>query len=468
MPRLDYDYTNLTADVVGADHGISDADIDALRPALAAAVDDLHEFGAGEDRVFLDLPDVDPTPLLDRAREDAERFTDLVVLGIGGSSLGARAVYSALTRPYTGDHRDGSTRDGVRLHFVENVDAVATMDLLDHLDLRTTAFNVVTKSGNTIETMSTFAIIRERLIDRFGFDGYQQRVIATTDPRRGGLRQIVEADGLTSFDVPPGVGGRFSVLTPVGLYPLAAAGLDIEALLHGARRARTRAGERAAEENPAGLFALAQVAFHERAMRDVVLMPYAVGLADTAAWFVQLWAESLGKKRRAEDGTIEHVGPTPIGAIGVTDQHSQLQLYMEGPPTKNLVFVEVGTTEVASTVPSLGDACSSLRHLSGRSLDEIMLAELRGVRAGLAEVGRPTSTFRMDVLDADTLGQLLMTLECATALAGHMLGVDPYDQPGVELGKRYAHGLLGRDKERAYAEQLREGMANRTARVVRG
>lgn len=452
MKRISFDYTHLVDDVA-TDTGLSLDTIEQASGRALAGVDALAELGAADELTFPGLPDVDPGEIEARAAVDRAAFTDLVVLGIGGSSLGARAVYSALTRPHSGRHVDGRERDGVRLHFVENVDPVDVADLLDSLDLKTTAFNVVTKSGGTIETMSAFFIARQRLIDAFGVDGYRARMIATTDPRRGALRTIVRDDDLFALDVPPGVGGRFSVFTPVGLYPLAAAGLDVRALLSGAAAARDAAYRRSIDDNVAAMFALTQIALYERGVHDVVLMPYANGLRDTAAWFVQLWAESLGKLKHTDDGSVS-VGPTPIAALGATDQHSQLQLYMEGPPSKNVVFVDAGAPSDDPSVPAAREVCESLRHLGGKQLGEILHAELRGVRAGLAEVGRPTSTIRLRDVSPDTVGALLMTFECAVAIAGSMMGIDPYNQPGVELGKRYAHGLLGRAKEQHYAERI--------------
>ncbi len=464
MKRIAFDYTHLVADVA-ADFGLSHETIAQATARALAGVDTLAEFGSSGETTFLSLPEIDTTAIEERAAADRAAFTDLVVLGIGGSSLGARAVYSALTRPHSGRHVDGSQRDGLRLHFVENVDPVDVVDLLDSLDLKTTVFNVVTKSGGTIETMSAFFIARQRLIDAFGVDGYRARMVATTDPRRGALRNIVREDGLFAFDVPPAVGGRFSVLTPVGLYPLAAAGLDIRALLAGAAAARDAAYRRSVDDNVAAMFALTQIALYEQGVHDVVFMPYANGLRDTAAWFVQLWAESLGKLRHTDDGVVS-VGPTPIAALGATDQHSQLQLYMEGPPTKNIVFVDAGAVADDPSVPAAREVCESLRHLGGKKLGEILHAELRGVRAGLAEVGRPTSTLRLRDVSPDTIGALLMTLECAVSIAGAMLGIDPYNQPGVELGKRYAHGLLGRDKEQHYAERIQAQSRDISERVA--
>lgn len=466
MTKLHFDFGNLMTDVVGVANGLSDDQFHRAAPDVARAVDLLAELGTCEGVTFLQLPEQDLSAILDRASADRATFRDMLVLGIGGSSLGTRAIYAALTRRHSGAHLDGSARAGLRLHFIENVDPVDTLDLLGTLDLEHTVVNVVTKSGNTIETMSTFFIVRDLLTQRFGEDGACARIVVTTDPDNGALRAMAKREGYHCLPVPPEVGGRFSVLSAVGLYPLAAAGLDIVGLLRGAAAARDIAWERDVYENPAAMFALTQYLAYNAGRPDVVFMPYAQNLTDTAAWFVQLWAESLGKLRRHPDGSTLPIGPTPIAALGVTDQHSQLQLYMEGPATKTVVFVEVEEFHTDTSVPPPRMSCESLSHLGGKTLSQLMAAELAGVREGLAETGRPTATIRLRRISPETVGALLMFLECAVSIAGTLFDVDPYNQPGVELGKRFAHGLLGREKEKHYATKIRDAIASRTKRTI--
>jgi glucose-6-phosphate isomerase len=417
---------------------------------------------------FLDMPEQDISHILERARRDRARFTDLVVLGIGGSSLGTRAVYRALRRPHTHAALDAASDGGpaLRLHFIENVDGVEVNDLLSTLPFKTTLFNVVTKSGNTIETLSLFSIVRARLLEEIGEQDYLDHLVFTTDPERGPLRALARREGIASFDVPPGVGGRFSVLSAVGLYPLACAGIDVAELLKGAATVRDGASDPSLEDNAAALFAYHQYSLYMKGMRQVVLMPYCRQLQDLSFWFVQLWAESLGKRRRRDDGSLLEVGPTPIAALGVTDQHSQLQLYMEGPSDRSVVFIDVGHYGDDVMVPSVRGVIDGMAHIGGRPLDEIRRAELEGVREGLAESDRPTATLSLPKLSAESVGGLLMFLECATAIAGGLFGIDPYNQPGVELGKRYAHGLLGREKESHYAEKFRVAVENRIKMAI--
>lgn len=435
---LSFDFTDLLAPrgpLSGDQFAATEARSVAAQARFAA-------FAAEETVRFTHLPLLDVSDIEAVAERLRAGFDHLVVIGIGGSSLGGRALYQALSTP-----RGRKTeRGGCKLWFLENVDGSDVEDLLDLLPLERTAFNVITKSGTTIETMGTFFVVRERLLAAFGEEGYRARMVATTDPAAGELRKLVEREGLTSLPVPPGVGGRFSVLTAVGLLPLAAAGVDIRALLAGAAAARANALEPAG--NASLDFARAHVALVEAGITDLVFMPYAQVLSDTSLWFVQLWAESLGKQRL--DGS--RVGPTPIAAVGAVDQHSQLQLFMEGPANKAVCFVDPGPNS-SLTVPAFGDACPPLAHLANRTFDDLRSAELRGVRAGLIEAGRGVSTITLPAVTAESMGALLFVLESATAMAGWMLGVEPFDQPGVEAGKLFAHGLLGKTSAAEWADR---------------
>lgn len=461
MARIAFDFTNLTDSVVGID-GLSDAELTGSTDNVLAGVAALRKRAAESAANFLHMPEIDLEPIVRVAQTLAGRFDTLVVIGIGGSSLGTRALWSALTRPHSRSLLDGSRRIGPRLVFCENTDPLELSDLLDSLDLSRTAFNVVTKSGVTIETMSSFFVARERLIRAFGLDGYRARMFATTDPAAGSLRAIVEADGLTALDVPPGVGGRFSALSAVGLFPLLAAGIDVAPLLEGARAMRDLALSDDLDRNIAARFAQVQLGLYGKGKTDVVLMPYAHSLFELSLWFVQLWAESLGKPLPSGGA----VGPTPIPAIGTIDQHSQLQLFMEGPKTKNVVFIEVGSMRSDVSVPTVGALCPPLDHLSGKQFEAITHAELAGVREGLVDASRPNSTFAIDQVDAWTMGALMMVFECATAIAGTMFGINAFNQPGVELGKVYAHGILGRAGDEAKAAALLQRIAARVPRVA--
>jgi glucose-6-phosphate isomerase len=383
--------------------------------------------------------------------ELAQSFDDLLVLGIGGSSLGAKALFAALSHPYH-NLLPKPRRKGMRAFFPDNSDGVTFASLLEIVELRRTAIAAITKSGGTAETWAQVLQLDERFRAQ-GLD-LKNQLVAVTDPEKGALRQVARRLGLRSLPVPPGVGGRFSVLTAVGLLPAAAFGVDVKALLQGAADMVERCQSSELQSNPA--YALASVLYSmdvNKKRRIHVLMPYADALRETADWFVQLWAESLGKQAPEGAPSKDGVGPTPLRAVGATDQHSLLQLVMEGPSDKVVVFVAVEQPRVDLPIPNSRFNESDVDYLGGHSFHALLSAEQKATAAALAKNGRPSVTLQMKKLDAHGMGQLLMLLEIATAYAGGLYQVNPYDQPGVEAGKRYACGLLGRP---GYEEAKRE------------
>ena len=434
------DYTFMTEPAVQGALSASDLTdaTSAFQAAHAAVTDWRKSFPNG----FLELPDDAAQvkhcrALAQWARERGAR--DLVVLGIGGSALGPIALRTALL-PSGWNSLPASNRDGrPRLHVLDNVDPITMAALLDRLELGATIFIVTSKSGGTAETMAQYLVVRDRL-EKAGRPA-REHLIFVTDPEKGALRRIASEESIASVPIPPNVGGRFSVLTPVGLLPAAIAGIDIAGLLDGAGDMRKRCQSEDWRRNPAGAFAVLQwLADTRRGRRCQVFMPYADGLRDMAAWFVQLWAESLGKIR--PDGTS--TGPTPIAALGATDQHSQVQLFMEGPDDKTITFLRIVDGAQDVTIPRLHGNHPDLSYLGGHTLGELLEIERAATAGALASRGRMNMTLSLDRLDGWHLGGLIMLLEMATAFAGELYGINAFDQPGVELGKRFTYGMFGR------------------------
>jgi len=434
------DYTFMTAPAVaGGITAEERADAQAaFRDAYAAT---MRRRSAGE-LGFFDLPDdavaaARCVELADQARRRGVR--DVVVLGIGGSGLGPIALRTALCAPGY-NALDDATRGGMpRLHVLDNVDPATVEATLLRLDLASSLFIVTSKSGGTAETLAQYLVVRGRLDDA-GLPA-RDHLVFVTDPSKGALRRIAGEEDIATAEIPPAVGGRFSVLTPVGLLPAAMMGIDLAALLAGAADMRARCEGNAWSANPAGAFAVLQWLADTRHGRSGhVFMPYSDPLRDCAAWFIQLWAESLGKIR--PDG--RHVGPTPIAALGATDQHSQVQLFMEGPADKTVTFVTVAEGAADLTIPSLHREHADLAYLGGHRLGELLSVEQRATAGALAARGRLNMTLALDRVDAWHVGALFMLLEVATAFAGALYGINAFDQPGVELGKRFTYGMFGR------------------------
>jgi glucose-6-phosphate isomerase len=445
------DYTNMLA---GAVKGAIPATAwqDAQQQFAAVRGDLIAQHRAGR-LGFLDLP---ADTALHRQSSDYAtrmrgRFDDVVVLGIGGSALGPIALRTAL-RPSAWNSLSTQQRGGQpRLHVLDNVDPVTITALLDRLDLARALFIVTSKSGGTAETMAQYLVVRDRLDRAFGREA-REHLVFVTDPQKGALRAIAQSDGIAALDIPPAVGGRFSVLTPVGVLPAALIGIDTAALLSGAGDMAQRCETDDLRRNPAGVFATLQWLSGEQLGRHIqVLMPYSDPLRDLAAWFVQLWAESLGKERLGAPGV--GVGPTPLAALGATDQHSQVQLFMEGPHDKTVAFVAVVEPVADVEIPCLHRETPELAYLGGHRLAELLDVERRATAGALARRGRPNLTIEVDRVDEWHFGGLLMLFEIATIYAGTLYGVNPLDQPGVELGKQFTYAMLGRaDAEEARRE----------------
>ena len=443
MQNIHLDFDNVMAERIGEGHGITRAELEGIRERAAKCFQNLVKERSGGLLPFLDLPyDKHTTARVSEVANDVKKrdFSDFVVLGIGGSALGNIALHMALNGPF--DNGLSNVRKGCpRIHIIDTIDPDIFNGLLRLINLEKTVFNVISKSGTTVETVAQFLIVRDLLRKKLG-NGYGKNLIATTDPVDGALRRIAGEDNYTTLDIPEGVGGRFSVLTPVGLLSAAVSGIDIEAALAGAASMDRLCQSDDIRQNPALMNAVLQCISYNKGKQISVMMPYSSRLKGVAEWYCQLWAESLGKKLSV-DGEVVHCGPTPVRALGPTDQHSQLQLYMEGPFDKVITFLIVGRFESSIKIPSdVPD--KNLAHLSGHSLEELMEAERLGTQAALTENGRPNCTIYLPEISAFHIGQLLYLFELQTALAGKLFGINPFDQPGVEAGKLNANALLGK------------------------
>ena len=437
---LDYDRSGLFGDELIPRQSAPTGDDERIQ----GAVDGLEDrFSSGEIG-FVDTPETPTEPIEAWAAERLdEQWEAQIVIGIGGSSLGARAVLQTALP---------ARRTGLETYFADNLDPESVDRLFGYLDPEKTLVVVITKSGTTIETMSQFWIARQWLVEAVGPERAARQIVAVTDPERGELRRLVDEEGWYNFSIPQNVGGRFSVLTSVGLVPLALAGYPIDELLDGAKTVRDRHRDDGAAIW--GVIAAEHLALADRGFDQIVMMTYADRLRGLVDWFRQLWAESLGKATNRRGETV-HTGTTPIKAVGVVDQHSQIQLYREGPNDKHIAFLEVGSFDRDRTIPQTPSMPQALAHLEGRSLSEVFAAELQGTRAALQEAGRPTSTWRFDEIRPEAVGAFLFSWQMITAVAGELLQINAFDQPGVELGKKVAHGILGRDADREYADMAR-------------
>ena len=430
--------------------------VDGLEPELffggmSEAFEKAHDFvqaeRASEALGFMDLPYATDTvhQVQQAANSFGQSFKDIVVLGVGGSALGAKALKEALLDPCWNE-RSAEGRDRFpRLHIIDNPDPFTINGILKRINPEQALFNIVSKSGTTTETMAQYLVIRERMDSIVGRERAKEHFLFTTAPAVGALHTIAEAEGIPVLPVPESVGGRFSVFSSVGLFPAAICGIDVSAVCRGAATMEERCRSSQFLENPAGVLAtLLWHADEERGRPIHVLMPYSDRLKSTALWFQQLWAESLGKAHRL-DGTKHSTGPTPFVALGSSDQHSLLQLLMEGPDDKVVIFVHVQDHGHDLGIPNTYPEISELSYLGGSSLAELINTGQRATAEALRLAGRPSAVLQLPRVDEAAIGQLLMVLQIATIYAGALYQVNPLNQPGVELSKQLTHGLMGRE-----------------------
>lgn len=383
----------------------------------------------------------------EKVRKAAESY---VVLGIGGSALGAIAVASSLLHLHHNE-LPREKRNAPKLYVEDNVDPERMNALLDVVDAKTTYFNVITKSGETSETLSQFLIVYDLLKKALGKEEAVRHIAVTTTIGKGTLYALAVKEGFEIFGVEAGVGGRFSVFSPVGLAPFAALGLDVKGFLKGAREASKAAEEKDLNKNPSLITAYLQYEAMKNGCNINVIMPYCDGLKFTADFFCQLWAESLGKAVDLK-GNVVNAGQTPTKALGVTDQHSQVQLYTEGPFDKVVTFIGVEKFRKDKTITDDKDvdACDFLK---GHTLGELINAERVATTYALTKAQRANFTIMLPEVNAETVGELLMYFMYQTAFAGAMLDIDTFNQPGVEEGKKATFAMLGR---KGYEQKLEE------------
>jgi len=426
-PALHIDTANMYTPHVGSE-GVSDAELAAIAKNTRQAHQHLLKQasdGLEAEYACLNLPQVMPQllPEIEQMGHEISRYPDIVLIGIGGSSLGSKAIWHALR---------GTE---IRLHFVENVDPYDLHHLLLRLNPADTAVICISKSGGTIETVAQYLILRGWLSAKLGKGQALKRQWIITDPETGWLRRLAQQENIANLPVPPKVGGRYSVLSPVGLLPLAALGIDIRALLRGAADNAARCTAEDLRLNPAlemaALYFLLDV---KKNKRTSIMMPYINRLQLFVDWYCQLWAESLGKKNTDK----EPAGTLPVRALGTIDQHSQLQMYLESRYDKVFTFIELAHWEHNLPIPLDAADRETFPYLKEKTLADVMHAEFNATRETITKTGHPNLTIQLPQLDAHALGQLIDLYQRVTIYAGLLYGVNPLDQPAVEEGKKLA------------------------------
>jgi len=447
--QIQFEATNLLASMVGDQNGVTPDEVAANR---VRALDALAGFRKQSEAGLYGFPHL---PFADQVVAEVQSFAQSVrgsyetvcLVGIGGSALGAWALDCGLRGPHPVQGAFSTSHP--RLVILDNVDPEFVGAALDSMDPRKTLVVAAAKSGGTAETVATLLTVREWI-------GRSEAIVAVTTQGRGDLWSLAGQEKYRTFAIPENVGGRFSVLSPVGLLPAALIGVNIGDLVAGAAEMTHACWQPDLEANTALRAALYHYLIWTRKQKTIqVAFPYSNRLWGTAFWFRQLWAESLGKARDRQGKTL-HVGQTPVAALGTTDQHSQVQLYIEGPNDKVFTFWAVAEPSRAGSIPSVKLNLPAFDALAGRSLAQLLDAERRSTAAALAANGRPSCTFTLQKLDERHLGAFLQLMEFETAFMGELLDINAFDQEGVELGKRFTYGLMGRSGYDEYRSRFEE------------
>ncbi|MBT9537892.1 MAG: glucose-6-phosphate isomerase [Nitrospirae bacterium] len=432
---LELNFSNMMGEVIG-EKGVSERQIEGIK-AVVYEIDKRIKAKERPELAFIGLLEQDTSEIKKIASDVREKNENFLILGIGGSALGPRAILEALSPFHNLDKKP-------RVFVYDNVDPRTLQRILSLAGLKKTAVNVITKSGSTAETIASFMILWDKM--NSAVSDSSKNFIATTDPEKGSLRKIADEKGFRTLSIPQGVVGRYSVLSPVGLLLAEVIGIDSNEMLKGARDIHSKCSDPEIWKNPAYLFGTLLYLMEREEKRNInVLIPYADGLKPTAEWFCQLWAESLGKSGS---------GLTPYPSLGTTDQHSQLQLWMEGPEDKVVVFIKVDDYGADFEIPKVFKDVEGTSYLGGHTLSELIKAEQESTELALSKIKRPNMTINIPKIDAYHMGQLFHFFEMATAFTGFLYGVNPFNQPGVEEGKNFTYGMMGKKGFEAKKEEV--------------
>lgn len=419
MVRLDI--TNILSDQIG-EQGIQLHEIEshAKRAVSLISAKPFRELD------FLNLPyqDLRKVKEIGKKTRECDYF---IILGIGGSALGPKVILESLSA-------FNNLRKKPKVFIFDNVDPSTFKNIIEIIDLRKSVINVISKSGSTSETLASFLIlwrlIRDKKLD------VREHFVFTTDPEKGNLRRLAVEYEIPTLEIPRNIVGRYSVLSPVGLLLAEAIGINSESLLEGAKEVSVKTFEENISENPMAY--LASSLYLLDVLKDrkiIVFIPYSDRLKCLSEWFSQLWAESLGKDKK---------GTTPYPSLGTTDQHSQLQLWMDGPEDKIILFLSVERHGFQEEIPEEFHDIEGLRFLGGHTLEELINTEQLATEMALFLNKKPNMKILIPKIDPYILGQIFQFLQVTTAMAGLLYGVNPFNQPGVELGKRLTYGAMGK------------------------
>lgn len=435
MTHLSFDYSNVV------DQYVSQKELDNIQSQVTLADKDLREgTGAGNDFLgWIDLPENYDKEEYDRIKKTAEKIQGnsevLVVIGIGGSYLGARAAIDFLSHSFV-DQLDGETRKTPKIYYAgNNISSTYLADLVEVVKDKDFSINVISKSGTTTEPAIAFRIFKELLTDKYGEDQLKDRIFVTTDAEKGALKTLADTEEYETFVIPDDIGGRFTVLTAVGLLPIAVAGGDVDELMRGAQDARKAYSSSNLSENEAYQYAAIRNILYRKGKTIEMLVNYEPRLRFFNEWWRQLFGESEGKDQR---------GIYPTSGNFSTDLHSVGQYVQDGRRDLMETVVNIQKPARSIDIPKQDDDLDGLGYLEGKDVDFVNDNAFQGTLLAHVDGGVPTFVLNAPDTSAYTLGHLFYFFEIAVGISGYLNAVNPFDQPGVEAYKENMFALLGK------------------------
>ena len=440
-----YDYNNLLDTSIGSKNGVDKKDLVNITDKINTAYNFVFETPSKSMKaVWESVENVDLNMIKQMANSIRKKCDNFVVLGIGGSSLGSEAIFKALCHCHHNELPKARRNGAPRFYVEDNVDPEKLQGLFDIIDLARTVFCVVSKSGNTTETLAQFFTIKNMVSEKLN-GAWKEHFVFLTDNNDGFLNRFVKENNLEKLYIPTDLGGRFSVLSPVGLLPAAVLGLNIDEMIEGARLMVKCARVKEIWKNAPLLSAAFDYLNYKKGKNMAVMIPYSEALEFLDDWFCQLWAESLGRTKNDDGLGSSTIGQTPIKALGTSSQHSQFQLYLEGPDDK--IFTFIGVQNFKSDIPLSSD----MNNLYGQNVTEnrkfgdLFNIERIASTLALASYKKPSETIIVSEVSERVLGKLFMFFMLKTAFVGSMLEINPFGQPAVESIKLAVSAILKSD-----------------------
>ncbi len=459
--NIQIDISNVLSENIGNEHGLNFDVLEQFCKNSQPLYENIKQKIADESIGFFNLPK--DKEIIEEIKSYTDsvknRYEYYVHVGIGGSALGPITLQNSLNSNYY------NLSQKPKMFFPDNVDPDWLEELFENIVAEKTLFHIVSKSGSTAETAATFLKIMDYLDKALG-KNYYKNLLFTTDPHKGLLNQIALENPIKCFRIPDNVGGRFSVLTPVGLVSAALTGINIEKLMLGADKMAEKCLNPNLIENPAFVFAAIHTYYMDHGKNISVMMPYSNKLKDVSDWYCQLWAESLGKQVNNNGETI-HTGQTPVKALGATDQHSQIQLYKEGPNDKVISFIEVESFKNNLVLKNHFSYIEDFNYFEGKSLGQLLNSEKKATELALTSSNRPNLTVKLSQVNPENVGGLIMLLQVATAFAGEILNINAFNQPGVEEGKIATYALMGRKGYEKKRQEIEQSFKNKNLKVIK-